>query len=135
MVNGTMLEQLFAGNFGMPMGQPCLTEAAWTMADLEKAVARLKANKVAEDAELIAGGPVTLVADGAVDWGGAGNAETNYVQHVAERKKKQNQHPTFVQLLWSRHYTQPGAEKGGNFSQHEGAKTNASVYSWVGWNS
>ena len=88
MVNGTMLEQLFAGNFGMPMGQPCLTEAAWTMADLEKAVARLKANKVAEDAELIAGGPVTLVADGAVDWGGAGNAETNYVQHVAERKKK-----------------------------------------------
>ena len=81
MVNGTMLEQLFAGNFGMPMGQPCLTEAAWTMAELEKVVARLKANKVA-------GGPVTLVADGAVDWGGAGNAETNYVQHVAERTKQ-----------------------------------------------
>ena len=71
----------------MPMGQPCLTEAAWTMAELKKVVARLKANKVAEDAELIAGGPVTLVADGAVDWGGAGNAETNYVQHVAEGKK------------------------------------------------
>ena len=36
MVNGTMLEELFAGNFGMPMGQPCLTEAAWTMAELKK---------------------------------------------------------------------------------------------------
>ena len=66
------------------MCQPCLTEAAWTMAELKKAVARLKANKVAEDAELIAGSPVTLVADGAVDWGGAGNAETNYVQMGVE---------------------------------------------------
>ena len=49
-----MLEQLFAGDLGMPMAQPCLTEAPWTMAELKMAVARLKANKAADDAGLVA---------------------------------------------------------------------------------
>ena len=51
-----MLEQLFAGNLGMPMAQPCFTEAPWTMAmvELKMAVARLKANKAADDAGLVA---------------------------------------------------------------------------------
>ena len=43
-----MFEQLFAGNLGMPIVQPYLTEAPWTMAELKKAVARLKANKAAD---------------------------------------------------------------------------------------
>ena len=52
----TMLEQeqLFAGNLGMPMAQPGLTEAPWTMAGLKMAVARLKAKKVPDDAGLVA---------------------------------------------------------------------------------
>ena len=49
-----MLEQLFAGNLGMPMVRPYLTEAPWTMAELKKAIARLKANKAADDAGLVA---------------------------------------------------------------------------------
>ena len=49
-----MLEQLFAGNLGMPMAQPCLTKALWTMAELKMALARLKANKAADDAGLFA---------------------------------------------------------------------------------
>ena len=49
-----MLEQLFAGNLGMPMAQPCLTEAPWTMAELKMVVARLKVNKAADDAGLVA---------------------------------------------------------------------------------
>ena len=48
-----MLEQLFAGNLGMPI-RPYLTEALWTMAELKKGVARLKANKAADDAGLVA---------------------------------------------------------------------------------
>ena len=49
-----MFQRLFAGNLGMPMAQPCLTETPWTVADLKKAVARLKANKAADDAGLLA---------------------------------------------------------------------------------
>ena len=47
-----MLEQLFVGNLGMPIAQPCLTEAPWTMAEVKKGVAPLKANKAADDAGL-----------------------------------------------------------------------------------
>ena len=49
-----MFQRLFAGNLGMPMAQPCLTETSWTVADLKKAVARLKANKAADDVGLLA---------------------------------------------------------------------------------
>ena len=49
-----MLEQLFAGNPGRPMVQPCLTEAPWTMAELKKAITRLKTNKAADDVGLVA---------------------------------------------------------------------------------
>ena len=49
-----MLEQLFAGNPGRPMVEPCLTEAPWTMAELKKAITRLKTNKVADDVGLVA---------------------------------------------------------------------------------
>ena len=38
----------------MPMAQPCLTEAPWTMAELKKAIARLKADKAADYAGLVA---------------------------------------------------------------------------------
>ena len=34
-----MLEQLFAGNLGVPLAQPCLPEALWTMIEFEKAIA------------------------------------------------------------------------------------------------
>ena len=37
----------------MPTAQPCLTEAPWTMAELKMAVARLKANKAADDGGLV----------------------------------------------------------------------------------
>ena len=49
-----MLEQLFAGNPGRPMVEPCLTEAPWTMAELKKAITRLKTNKAADDVGLVA---------------------------------------------------------------------------------
>ena len=49
-----MFQQLFERNLGMPMAQPCLTEAPWTMAELKKVIARLKANKAADDAGLVA---------------------------------------------------------------------------------
>ena len=49
-----MLEQLFGGNPGRPMVQPCLTEAPWTMAELKQAITRLKTNKVADDVGLVA---------------------------------------------------------------------------------
>ena len=45
-----MLKQLFARKFGTPMAQSYLTEAA----ELRKAVARLEANKAADDAGLVA---------------------------------------------------------------------------------
>ena len=49
-----LLEQLFAGNPGRPMVEPCLTEAPWTMAELKKAITRLKTNKAADDVGLVA---------------------------------------------------------------------------------
>ena len=49
-----MSEQLFARNPGRPMVQPCLTEAPWTMAELKKAITRLKTNKAADDVGLVA---------------------------------------------------------------------------------
>ena len=55
-----MLEQLFAGNPGRPMVQPCLTEAPWTMAAPKKGITRLKTNKAGGDI-------VTVVSDGAFD--------------------------------------------------------------------
>ena len=50
-----MLEQLFAGNAGMPTGEPCLTEAPWTMVELKKAIAPFPRGYV---------GIVTIVSDG-----------------------------------------------------------------------
>ena len=93
-----MLEQLFAGNPGRPMAEPCLTEAPWTMAELKKAITRLKTSKAADDvglvAELLHHSPevmleallLALVSDGAFHWRSAGNMETNCIQHVAENK-------------------------------------------------
>jgi len=49
-----MLEQLFAGNPGRPMVQPCLTEAPWTTAEPKKAITRLKTNKAADDVRFVA---------------------------------------------------------------------------------
>ena len=46
--------KLFAGNPGRPMVEPCLTEAPWTMAELKKAITRLKTNKAADDVGLVA---------------------------------------------------------------------------------
>ena len=36
----------------MPMARPCLTEAPWSMAELKRVIARVKANKAADDALL-----------------------------------------------------------------------------------
>ena len=36
------------------MVQPCLTEAPWTMAELNKAITRLKTNKAADDVGFVA---------------------------------------------------------------------------------
>ena len=96
----------------MPMVQPYLTEAPWTMAELKYAVARLKANKVADDAGLVAEllhHSPEIMLKALLDLFRrvllTGRVDAKYVQHVAENKGEQNQHPTFVRLLWSGCYT------------------------------
>ena len=131
-----MLQQLFAGNLGMPMAQPCLTEAHWTMADIKKAVARLKANKAADDAGLVAEllhhspevmleallhlfRTVLLIGRVPETWK---QTIFNMFKYFifGGKQGEQNPHLTFVRLLWSGCYTKHvriwcWAEYRGNF--------------------
>ena len=85
-----MLEQLFAGNIRMP-----LTEAPWSMAELKGAIARVKANKAADDA--------LLHLFRTCCWLERCRKHGNEVHYstCCRKQGEQNQHRTFVQLLWS----------------------------------